>query len=178
MTTNELMERYDELYEDMRKSRDVSKMKIFGAGFTKMYHQAAHTHPDLAASTLEFLSAIEYHNYVTQAEAMEVASHYINDDMKVSGATEPSKGAHWDMVTLKSFLMQKGLPLEEKPYYNWYALWLTVNMEYSDYANAYADLFGKKDNETMGVAAYTFAVKKLKDRDRHSFIREYFDLDD
>jgi hypothetical protein len=178
MTSQELKARYAELYEDMRKSKDVGKMKVFGTGFTKMFDRVANTAPDIAAMTIDFLSAIEYYNYVTQVEAMDVASHFINDDMKISGATEPSKGAHWGMETLKSFLVQKGLPLEEAPYYNWPSLWLVVNMEYSDYANAFFELMGKKDNEAMAVAAYTFAVKKLKDRDRHSFIREYFDLDD
>lgn len=59
----------------------------------------------------------------------------------------------------------------------WAALWLTVNMIYSDFANAFVAITGKKDNDTIATASYTFAVKKLKDRDRPHFIREYFELE-
>ena len=178
MTSQDLKSRYDEIYERLRKSKDVGDMRLFGAGVTKMFKQVADTMPNVAMMAIEYWSALEYNNFVTPAEAMDVASDFINDDTKVSGATEPSKGAHWDMDTLKSFLMQKGLPMEEKPYYNWASLWLTVNMIYSDFANAFVAITGKKDNDTIATASYTFAVKKLKDRDRHNFIREYFDLDD
>lgn len=178
MNSQELKARYAELYDEMKGSKDVSKMMLFGTAFTRMFDKVAVSHPDLAAMTLDFLSAMEYNNFVTQIEAMDVASHFVNDDTRVSGASEPSKGAHWSMTTLKEFLTQKGLPLEEKPYYNWPALWLTVNMEYSDYAEAFAKLMGAKDNESLATASYTMAVKKLKDRDRSRFIRDYFYLDD
>jgi hypothetical protein len=178
MTPQELKTRYDAIYNIMRASQDVEKMRVFGEGVTKMFNQIAHTAPNIAAMALEYWVAIEYDNYVTASEANEIASHFVNDDTKVSGATEPSKGVHWDMDTLKSFLLQKGLPLEDKPHYNWPALWLAVNMEYSDYANAFVALTGKRDNDTMATASYTFAVKKLKDPDRPHFIREYFDLDE
>lgn len=178
MNAQELKARYAELYADMARSKDVSKMKLFGTAFSQMFDAVAVKHPDIAMATIEFLSAMEYHNFVTLPEATAVASHFINDDTYVSGATEPSKGAHWPMETLKSFLTQRGLPLEEKPYFNWPALWLTVNMEYSDYAEAFAKLLGSKENEKIATASYTLAVKKLKDKDRPHFIREYFGLDD
>lgn len=178
MTSQELKNRFAELYADMATSKDVSKMKVFGTAFTKMFDKVATQHPELAAITLDFLMGMEYNNFVTPTEATNVANHFINDDTGISGASEPSKGPHWPMDNLKTFLTQKGLPLEDKPYYNWPALWLTVNMEYSDYADAFSKLLGTKDNERLAVASYTMAVKKLKDKDRHNFIREYFDLDD
>lgn len=169
---------YDRLYQVMKGSKDVSKMKMFGTTFSNMFYQVAEKHPEIAMATIEMLSAIEYNNYVTMAEAMDVAHDFINDDTMVTGLPEPSKRAHWSMESLKSFLMQKGLPLEEKPYYNWCALWLTVNMIYSDFANTFVELLGAKDNERIAVASYKMAVKKLKDLDRPHFIREYFDLDE
>jgi hypothetical protein len=51
-------------------------------------------------------------------------------------------------------------------------------MIYSDYANVIVELIGSKDNERVATACYKMAVKKLKDRDRPHFIREYFELDD
>ena len=177
MTTQEMKERFAQLYTTMANSKDVANMKYFGTAFARMFDNVATRDPKLAMATLESLEAMEYNNFVTRDEAVEVAAHFINDDMKVMSASEPSKGAHWSMDALKGFLSQKGLPLDDKPYYNWPALWLTVNMIYSDYADAFVSLLDKKDNETMAIASYTIAIKKLKDLDRPRFVREYFRLD-
>lgn len=177
MTTNEMKELYAKLYDKMKSSKDVSDMRLFGYAFTMMFDKVATAHPDIAAATLDVLNAIEYNNYVTASEAAEEASYFVNDDMMITGSTEPTKGAHWSMETLKAFLNQKGLPLEDKPYYNWPALWLTVNMIYSDFADAFVELLGTKENEKIAVASYKMAIKKLKDKDREHFIRDYFDLD-
>lgn len=178
MTTQELKDRYAHLYAEMAKSKDTSKMRLFGTAFTQMFDKVAASHPDIASATIDFLQAIEYHNYVTVTEATDVAHHFINDDIAITGGAEPSADAHWSMEALKGFLTQKGLPLEDKPYYNWPSLWLTVNMEYSDYADAISEMLGTKDNEKIAVACYKMAVKKLKDKDRPHFIREYFKLDE
>lgn len=178
MTTNEIKTRFAELYEDMRNSRDVSKMKHFGAAFTAMFDKVAVQHPDIAMSTLDFLAGMEYNNFLTPTEANNIVTGFINDDTFLSGASEPSRGAHWSMEILKGFLVQRGAPLEEKPYYNWPSLWVAVNMIYSDYADALTKIVGSKDNEKISMASYSLAVKKLKDRDRPHFIREYFDLEE
>lgn len=177
MTNIEMKERFDALYDEMKNGKDVQKMMIFGTGFKKLYYKAADVHPDLAMATLEFLAAIDFANYVTAAEAQEVASRFINDDRTLTGAMEPSRGAHWKPEELKAFLMSRTIPLDEKPYYNWWALWLTVNVIYSDYAEVIAELAGSKENEKVATVCWKMAVKKLKDLDRTAFIREYFELD-
>lgn len=173
----DIRDRFAELYKDMATSRDVSKMKLFGGAFKQMFDKVAVRYPDLASETLEYLAAVEFNNYVTAAEAQEVASHFINDDRTLTGAMEPSRGAHWKPEELKAFLISRTIPLDEKPYYNWWALWLTVNMIYSDYAEVIAELAGSKENEKVATACWKMAVKKLKDPDRPAFIREYFELD-
>lgn len=178
MTTKEIKERYDALYDYMKNSRDVRNMKLFGVASTNIFNKAAEIHPELAMAMLDMLSAMEYHNFVTPVEATEVAAHFVNEDTMVTGTPEPTKGPHWSMDVLKSFLAQRGLPLEEKPYYNWPALWLTVNMEYSDLANTFVELLGSKENERLAVASYKVALAKLRDLDRPHFVREYFELDD
>ena len=170
-----MKERFDALYEEMKMGKDVQKMRVFGTGFEKLFTKVASVHPDLAMATLDFLTAVEFHNYVTMTEAQEIASGFINDDKMIVGVA--SRGAHWKPEDLKSFLMARNLPLEEKPHYNWWALWLTVNMIYSDYADAIAELIGSKENEKVAVACYKLALKKLNDADRPAFIREYFHLD-
>lgn len=177
MTHAELMECYERLYTTMATSKDVAKMKIFGAADKKMFNKMAEAHPDFAAEILAFLAAVEYHNYVTSAEATTAASRFINDDKAITGATEPTHGPHWSMDGAKSFLTTRNIPVEDKPYYNWPALWLTMNMIYSDFASALSELLGSKENDKLAVASYKMAVKKLKDLDRPHFIREYFGLD-
>lgn len=178
MTTQGMMVLFEHLYEDMAQSANVSKMKHFGSAFKQMFKAVANTNPQLAQTTLDYLSAMEYNNYVTADEAIEVASHFINDDTAVTGSAEPTRGAHWNMDTVKSFLTPRGMELEDKPYYNWPALWLVMNMEYSDYADTLVELLGDKNGEKLAMACYKMAVRKLKDRDRPHFVREYFDLDD
>lgn len=177
MKTEDLKARFDELYELMETSKSVSSMKLFGSAFKSMYAQVAVSLPDLAYSTLETLSALEYNNYVSAAEAQEIAATFINDDKAIMGTSQESKGPHWKADEVRAVLSSRGIPLEDKPYYNWWALWLTVNMIYSDYADALAELIGSKENEKMAVACYKLAIKKLKDADRPAFIREYFELD-
>lgn len=174
----ELRDNFEQLYEAMANSADVSKMKHFGKGFKMMFGKIANSDTKLAIATLEYLAAMEYNNYVTAEEAAAIASRFINDDTTVTGSNTPSNGAHWSIDTAKSFLTSRGIPLEEKPFYNWPALWLTMNMEYSDYADALVELMGDKNGEKIATACYKMAIKKLKDRDRPHFIREYFELDD
>lgn len=178
MNTAELKTRFDELYATMETSNDVAKMRHFGEAFKKMFNEVAERDARLASTIIEYLSMMEFNNFVTADEAMEVASHFINDDMAVTGSAEPTRGAHWPMDTVKAILSARGCALEDKPYYNWPALWLVMNMEYSDYADTLVELLGDKNSEKLAMACYKMAVKKLKDRDRPHFVREYFELDD
>ncbi|MBO7343663.1 MAG: hypothetical protein J6U45_06495 [Alistipes sp.] len=159
------------------EARDPAKMQILADSYTRLFGKVAEAHPDIAMAALALLAPIEYHNYLTAEEATAIASKFINADRNVSGASEYTKGAHWGMDVLKSFLSSRNLPAEEKPYYNWPALWVTVNMIYSDYADTLADLLGSKENERLATAAYKMALRKLKDPDRPQFIRDYFNLD-
>lgn len=176
MTPLELKARYNELYEKMKHSKDVSNMHIFGDAFTRTFEKLADMHPDMAEAIINLLSAVEFRNFVTAEEAMAVAMRFINADKSITGATEDSKGAHWKMEEMKAFLQSRNLPPENKPYYNWPALWLTVNMEYSDYADTLVDVLGTKDGEKIATTCYKLALRKLADPDRPHFIRPYFNL--
>ena len=177
MKTEDLKTRFAELYEQMATSKNVSNMKLFGSAFKNMYAQVAVALPDVAFATLEALSAIEYHNYVSASEAQTVATSFINDDRVIMSADQESKGAHWTADEVKAILSSRGILLEDKPYYNWWALWLTINMIYSDDADTLSDLLGTKDQEQLAVACYKLALRKLKDPDRPYFVRDYFHLD-
>ena len=176
MNAREMKDLFQSYMRMAVEAKDPAKMQVLADTYTELFEKVAESHPDLATATLAMMAPIEYNNYVSPEEAMAVASKFINSDRMVSGATEPTHGAHWSMDILKSFLNSRNIPLEEKPYYNWPALWLTVNMIWSDYADTLSELLGTKDNDRLAVASYKMAVKKLKDLDRPSFIRHYFSL--
>lgn len=176
MTTQELKAHYNELYNTMKESKDVANMRTFGEAFTRLYNKVSEVHPELAVATLNLLESINYNNFVTAEDATELAGKFINADKTLTGAPEGSKGAHWRMDEAKAFLSSRNLPTEEKPYYNWPALWLTMNMIYSDYADTLVELLGTKDGEKIATTCYKFAISKLKDPDRPRFIRSYFSL--
>lgn len=176
MTTQDLKARYDELYHTMKESKDVANMRTFGEAFTRLYNKVAEVHPDLAMATLNLLESINYNNFVTAEDATELAGKFINADKTLTGAPEGSKGAHWRMDEAKAFLTSRNLPTEEKSYYNWPAIWLTMNMIYSDYADTLVEVLGTKDGEKIATTCYKFAISKLKDPDRPRFIRSYFSL--
>lgn len=52
MTTQGLKERYTQLYNEMKASRNPSKMKIYGVALTDMFNKVATTHPDIALTTI------------------------------------------------------------------------------------------------------------------------------
>ena len=177
MAYAEMKELYEKLYHTMATSKDVSKMTMFGAAMSAMFTEVARTNPTLAQTTLDRLAGLEYNNYVTPVEAAGVAAHFVNDDAKLTGKAEHTRGPHWSYDVFKGAVESLGGKPSEKPYYNWPALWLTMNMEYSDYADALVEILGTKESEKIATASYKMAVSKLKDLDRPHFIREYFDLD-
>ena len=170
---NEILERYEELYEDMATSGNKDKMTAFGEAERCMFKKLAKEHPAIAQMWLDKLEAMHWRNYLSKQEAEEIASHLVNQNGRI--------GAHWNYDTFKGAVESLGGKVYEKPYYNCYALWATANMIYSDHANSVAEDMGANSpeavpNEKMALSMYRKAVEQLKDVDRPKFIREYFDL--
>lgn len=170
---NEILERYEELYEDMANSGNKEKMMAFGDAERCMFKKLAKEHPAIAQMWLDKLEAMHWRNYLSKQEAEEIASHLVNQNGRI--------GAHWNYDTFKGAVESLGGKVYEKPYYNCYALWATANMIYSDHAQSVAEDMGYPNpeavpNEKMALSMYKKAVEKLKDVDRPKFIREYFDL--
>ena len=161
----DIIKRYDELYEDMATAKDPKKMMIFGEAEKWMFHSVAEKHPELAEKWLARLEAGKWHNYLSKSEAEHIASKLLNQD--------GLRGPHWDYETFKAAVESLGGKMTDEPYYNGWALWVTANMLYSDHHKSTSE-FVPKDQEPRFF--YTMAVEKLKDPDRPQFIREYFDL--
>lgn len=161
----ELIEKYDELYEDMATAKDPRKMVIFGDAEKKMFHSLASHHPEIAEKWLTMLEAGKWNNYLSKTEAMEIASKIVNQD--------GMRGAHWSYETFKAAVESLGASMTEEPFYNCWALWIQANAEFSDHHKS-ASEFVPKDQEPRYF--YMVAVEKLKDVDRPKFIREYYHL--
>ena len=161
----ELIERYNELYDDMSKSREIEKMEVFGNAAKWAFVKMTEGMPKVAEQWVDKLEAMNWHNYLSKVEANEIVSKLINQD--------GSKGPHWGYETFKSAVESLGGKMYCEPYYNSCALWTVANMLYSDH---YASANEYVPNEDMPKYFYLMAIEKLKDADRPRFVRSYFDV--
>jgi hypothetical protein len=160
---NDIIRKYDELYDEMASSKDPNRMMAFGDSEKWVFHMLAEKHPELAEKWLTKLEAGKWHNYLSKSEAEEIVSKLINQD--------GSHGGHWDYETFKAAVESLGGKMTDEPFYNCWALWATANMRYSDNAKSAAEFVPK---EMMPKYFYNVAVENLKDVDRPRFVRDYF----
>ena len=167
MTQKELTEKYDELYNYMATSKNPSYMMSFGAVMNEMMDWMIQNKPEMAQEWIEKLCSIKWKNYLTQKEAEKIVANM-------------SPKAPWSREVWRSAMDSFGLPVEEKWSYNSCALWVTMNMIYSDSSNTIAKIIGKPINEIpteqMVKAVHSLAMDKLEDADGVFNIRSYFNL--
>lgn len=168
-----ILERYEELYEDMASSNNKDKMMAFGNAERWAFKRMYEISPKDAQCWLDRLEAMHWQNYLSRNEAEAIAAKLINQNGRI--------GPHWNYEVFKETVEKLGGKPYEKPYYNCYALWITANMIYSDHAQSTAEDMGAASpeavpNEKMALSMYRKAVEQLKDVDRPKFVREYFDL--
>jgi hypothetical protein len=161
----ELIEKYDELYEDMATAKDPQKMMAFGDAEKWMFHMLAKEHPEIAEKWLTKLEAGKWHNYLSKTEAEEIAARLVNQD--------GSRGPHWSYDTFKGAVESLGGKMYEEPFYNCYSLWIMANALWSDHHKALMEFVPREQEPKV---YYLMAVEKLKDVDYPKFIRKYYDL--
>jgi hypothetical protein len=169
----DILERYEELYEDMASSGNKEKMTAFGEAEQWAFKKMTEISPKDAQCWLDKLEAMHWKNYLSKQEAENIAAKLVNQNGRI--------GAHWGFEAFKNAVEGLGGKMYEKPYYNCYALWATANMIYSDHAQSVAEDMGATTpeavpNEKMALSMYRKAVEKLKDVDRTHFVREYFEV--
>lgn len=170
-TKEELLDRYESLYRKAVSSKDVKRMKALGDSERWAFSEMARVHPDIAETWLSQLEGMEWDNYLSEKEAMNIGKRITNQD--------GSKGFHWNRETFAKAVESLGGKLEEKPSYNDLALWVTANMIYSDHAKSIAEDMGYKSPsevpaEKMAKSCYSKAIEMLKDPDGGFNIRKYF----
>jgi len=171
MTTEEMKQRYEQLYVRMATSKDVRQMKIFGEAEHWAFCKVLMSDPKTAEAWLAKIEAVEWNNYLSEVEAKMIAAKLVNQD--------GTAGAKWDKATFLTVVNKHDGEAECAPYYNDDALWATAMMVYSDHAKSIAEDMGfasvaEASAEKMAMSVYRKAVESLKDRDRKYFVRQYF----
>ena len=144
----------------MANSNDPANMKAFGKVMTEMYMWYADNKTEAANEWLEKLSAIKWNNYLTPKEAEKIVSEM-----------EPK--APWSREQWRAAMEQNGYSLEEEPYYNRCALWVTMNMIMSDSSATIGKYVANGD---LFKLVHDLAVDKLTDADGRFSIRKYFSV--
>jgi hypothetical protein len=168
MTSEEMKNEFNALYNLMANSTNVAYMHVFGQVHKEMMEWMIANKPELAEEWLGKLESIKWCNYLTPKEAE-----------KIVAGMNPK--APWSREVWKNAMTQLGLPMEEEPYYNTCALWVVMNQVYTDHAQTIADNILKKPlaeipaNEIVpGIRA--LALDLLKDKDGRYCVRSYFGL--
>lgn len=156
--TGELTSRFNALYEQMATSNNVAYMRTFGLVLKEMMEWMIKNKPEHALEWLEKLECIKWKNYLTKREAQEIVENM-----------EPR--TPWPMDQWMLSMQQHGYTLEEEPYYNRYAMYVTMSMVYSDSHETLKKYVGNGDEFAM---IHDLAKDKLKDVDRKFNVRVYF----
>lgn len=164
---NELKNRYESLYGYMASSRNPEYMKAFGSVMNEMMDWMVDNKADAASEWIDKLSAIKWRNYLTPHEAEDIVSVM-------------SPKAPWSRDVWRQAMEALGLEMEREPVFNTCALWVTMNMIYSDSAKTIANIMGGDldsiDANELVKAIHALALDKLTDEDGMFNVRHYFGL--
>jgi hypothetical protein len=158
MNQQELKERYRSSYEYMANSKNTEYMMYFGKVMSQMMDDMIASNPAKAEDYIDKLCAIKWNNYLTPKEA----------DMIVS-KMEPK--APWGRDQWKAAMLEHEFPLEEEPFYNRCAMYVTMSMICSDSIDTLTKYAGEGD---MFEVIHALALDKLKDPDGVYNVRHYF----
>lgn len=163
-----MKQEFTSLYDTMANQKDVKYMQIFGGVHKEMFDWFVQNKPDLAQEWLDKLEAIKWHQYLTRKESENIIARMKPD-------------APWRYDVWLAAMTKLGIPTEEEPYYNTYALWCEMNKQYSDHAQSLADKVWKKPLNTIPAedivpAIHALAIDVLRDKDGVYNIRSYFGL--
>lgn len=158
MSTQEMKDKYYELYEYMAQSREPKNMKAFGRVMSEMMEWFIVNKPSEAEAWLEKLESIKWKNYLTSSEAD-----------KIVAAMEPK--AQWTRDQWRTAMEQRDYELDEWPCYNRCALYVTMQMIMSDSSATLKKYVGNSD---MFDVVHALALDKLHDKDGKFNVRVYF----
>lgn len=166
MEQDEMIMAYAKLYNKIVHSNDDKAMHILGRTIKAMVEELISCKPETAREYLETLEAVNWNNYLTKKEAINIVSNMSPEPM-------------WNSDAWQQAMTEMDIPTEEIPYYNDYALYVVMNQVVSDHGRTIARIKGLesvKEMEPSELAkyAYELAIDLLKDKDMMYNVREYF----
>lgn len=115
------------------------------------------------------LDSAGYHNYVTESEYLKIVPQLKNQDGSI--------GAKYSHDFIRNALKKvSGTKLDCSPYYNEFALFLTINKIMADNYKFITEVAGKIGILSV-LVCYDLAVGALKSEVRPKWVREDFNLD-
>ena len=160
MTSEEMRQEFNALYNMMASSNNVEFMHVFGQVHKEMFLWFLQNKTDLAQEWLDKLEAIRWKNYLSPKEAERIVGDMV-----------PS--APWSREQWKSAMEKHGYELEHEPCYNKCALFAVMNMEMSDSKKTLEKYIG---SDKLFDAVYDLAVDKLTDKDANFNVRKHWNL--
>lgn len=160
MTPDEMKQEFLALYQMMANSNNVAYMHVFGQVHKEMMEWMIANKPAEAQMWLDKLESIKWDNYLTPKEAEKIVS-----EMKPS--------APWTMDKWRDAMTQHSYDMEDEPYYNSCALWVTMSMIMSDSSDTIKKYVSE---DKLFDFVYNLAVDKLCDEDGKFSVRNYFGL--
>lgn len=164
MTKQEMIDKFDSLYNYMASSNNVRYMKTFGYVHKEMMKWMIENKPELAEEYIDVLCSIKWRQYLTKNEAMDVVK-----------GMKPA--APWDYETWERAMNDLGLKCEKDGEYNKYALWVAMNQIYTDFGDTLSKVLNQPlaqiPAQTLVPVVYEMAVDLLEDPDGKYSIRKY-----
>lgn len=160
MTQEEMRKEFYALYNLMANSGNVAFMRTFGIVHKEMMEWMIQNRPESAQEWIEKLESIRWRNYLTKKEAQAIVE-----------AMDPK--APWTMEQWQDAMQKHGYELQKEPCYNRCAMYVTMNMIYSD---SHATLTKYIGNGDVFAVIHDLAKDKLEDKDKRFCIRTYFGL--
>lgn len=173
MNEKELLEKFHSLIHEVISSGEKEDVEVALKMFKNSVCLLAEASPKDAKCLLEcFEGTLKYYNFLTETEAEEILSKFINQD--------GSRGAKWKNTDSFFECLEElgdGVKVECEPHYNKWALYVTMHKFASDNGTAIQKLVGD-DKEKFFEACYDLAVTQLKDKDKPCWVRWYYGLCD
>lgn len=171
MDKKEILEKFWSLMLYAKQSGKTEDIEVSMMMFGKAVGMLADANVKFAKELLEcYEGNLKFWNFVTSSEAEAIVSRFINED--------GTKGPKWkDAEEVFKKVEAIGGKTECLPHYNYYALFVAINMYISDQQSTIIKWVGEDDDKIF-EACYDLAVARLKDKDRAQWIRTYFGLTD
>lgn len=161
MNKQELKAKFTDAYNLIVDSEDTDKMEVLGQVVKEQMNWFINNKPDMAEDFIDRLCSVNWNNYITYKEAPIIVGNMNPKPL-------------WSLSQIEEALSDNDLPEQEYPYYNKYALLVTLAMKASDHSESLLKVVSDK-NQLFKVI-YDLAIDVLKDKDGVFNIRKYFKL--